>query len=192
MRRVIFNDGKLYGGISIHAPRVGCDTTSNATLYAALISIHAPRVGCDRCARPLLPVTGNFNPRTPCGVRHAATYGWKLSGIFQSTHPVWGATPGVLIWWRRRESFQSTHPVWGATALRELLKQRHQISIHAPRVGCDACGNRFHCSTWPFQSTHPVWGATVAACTVCCFFIDFNPRTPCGVRRVGGFQRDSE
>ena len=61
-----------------------------------------------------------------------------LSTVFQSTHPVWGATvkcspqvlPVVL--------FQSTHPVWGATGYR---------STQAIEFG-------------EFQSTHPVWGAT--------------------------------
>ena len=34
--------------ISIHAPRVGCDTgRGNPSGNAKAISIHAPRVGCD-------------------------------------------------------------------------------------------------------------------------------------------------
>ena len=78
---------------------------------------------------------------------------------FQSTHPVWGATTTsvtivlTLI-------FQSTHPVWGATLVRTPFctsfsnfnprtpcgvrlgdfkgyYTAQNISIHAPRVGCD-------------------------------------------------------
>ena len=35
-----------------------------------------------------------------------------------------------------------------------------KISIHAPRVGCDAVDARFYAILHTFQSTHPVWGAT--------------------------------
>ena len=34
--------------------------------------------------------------------------------------------------------FQSTHPVWGATEVSSVVDQVTVISIHAPRVGCDA------------------------------------------------------
>ena len=37
---------------------------------------------------------------------------------------------------------------------------------------------------WPFQSTHPVWGATRDGQLIPKVVIHFNPRTPCGVRRV--------
>ena len=124
----------------------------------------------------------HFNPRTPCGVRrrllvrrlgplkisiHAPRVGCDgLMGVpipevitFQSTHPVWGATHRCALH-GVHESFQSTHPVWGATRLSPFFGHFYGISIHAPRVGCDRgvqCGGSGHC--------------------------DFNPRTPCGVRR---------
>ena len=101
----------------------------------------------------------NFNPRTPCGVR--------------PLHP--GQGPG-------HRGFQSTHPVWGATGSPYTFQLTQQISIHAPRVGCDASGGqgphrpcyfnpRTPCGVRlvtqgrtfrrkSFQSTHPVWGAT--------------------------------
>ena len=34
-------------GISIHAPREGCDWDDKATKDKPIISIHAPREGCD-------------------------------------------------------------------------------------------------------------------------------------------------
>ena len=125
-----------------------------------LISIHAPRVGCD----------GGFPGPT------------RTADLFQSTHPVWGATlrggrliplPGISIHAPRvgcdgcaeqgqpaAEIFQSTHPVWGATLRPIHQEDTLEISIHAPRVGCDPL-------RW---STPPEpW--------------NFNPRTPCGVRR---------
>ena len=79
--------------ISIHAPLAGCDLvtvfsnqpdavfqsthplrgatrTRRAAHVAVHISIHAPLAGCDSDSRPGRCAAGNFNPRTPCGVRH--------------------------------------------------------------------------------------------------------------------------
>ena len=102
--------------------------------------------------------------------------------VFQSTHPMRGAT---LLWRSSQNlcSFQSTHPMRGATAIRP----------HDPQARCT------------FQSTHPMRGATAvrlgglagraisihAPHAGCDYFrrlargadSDFNPRTPCGVRR---------
>ena len=64
------------------------------------------------------------NSAHPCG-----------SGRFQSTHPGWGATIGRPDGLKGRK-FQSTHPGWGATDLERLAKDRQEVSIHAPRVGC--------------------------------------------------------
>ena len=55
--------------------------------------------------------------------------------------------------------FQSTHPVWGATF---------------SSLACPLCV--------VFQSTHPVWGATAWATRIARATMNFNPRTPCGVR----------
>ena len=78
------------------------------------ISIHAPREGCDTTALEI-------------GVDPI---------IFQSTHPVRGATMkacqaqmGLI--------FQSTHPVRGATRQALVKACWRLISIHAPREGCD-------------------------------------------------------
>ena len=37
-----------YIGVSIHAPRAGCDVTFKRRAIARAVSIHAPRAGCDR------------------------------------------------------------------------------------------------------------------------------------------------
>ena len=52
-------------GISIHAPREGCDQSRHQFIGGDFISIHAPREGCD--SRPCTSRrTGPyFNPRTP-------------------------------------------------------------------------------------------------------------------------------
>ena len=102
-----------------------------------------------------------FNPRSPRGERRAD--GAKASVGFQ---------------------FQSTLPVWGATPTARASAKSWRISIHAPRVGSDGsctitkvwmeyfnprspCGERpcwraMRSTTLGFQSTLPVWGATQA------------------------------
>ena len=103
----------------------------------------------------------NFNPRTPCGVRHSKAETQYLTG-----------------------KFQSTHPMRGATVIAQHAAQRAEISIHAPHAGCDCrdrkrgavrrhfnprtpCGVRLvhgesGRDSLRFQSTHPMRGATAA------------------------------
>ena len=106
----------ILGHISIHAPRVGSDMICCSTLIPVdSISIHAPRVGSDR-------------------LRHKKRC-WKPT--FQSTLPVWGATP------------------WGAAC--PCL-----WTYFNPR---SPCGERhvalsYNGKNIVFQSTLPVWGAT--------------------------------
>ena len=56
--------------------------------------------------------------------------------------------------------FQSTHPMRGATRVVNRGNREQIISIHAPHAGCDG-----------------TTGTPAVRVT------DFNPRTPCGVRR---------
>ena len=80
-------------------------------------------------------------------------------------------------------TFQFTHPVRGATEMGQLIPFLCQVSIHAPRAGCDQADTRllrgllrFNSRTpcgvrlcyqasigavYQFQFTHPVRGATV-------------------------------
>ncbi len=78
--------------VSIHAPRVGCDFRIYCLSLQQTVSIHAPRVGCDDTQNAL----------------------YSIQPKFQFTHPVWGATVGVI-----------------------GVVQDDGVSIHAPRVGCD-------------------------------------------------------
>ena len=61
---------KIGINISIHAPRVGSDESSEKPATKIFISIHAPRVGSD-----------DIN-----------LYIYVVLKTFQSTLPVWGAT----------------------------------------------------------------------------------------------------
>ncbi len=60
-------------------------------------------------------------------------------------------------------TFQFTHPVWGATAPQSGVNKTDNVSIHAPRVGCDV-----KCDATDETAK------------------SFNSRTPCGVRRIAG------
>ena len=123
--------------ISIHAPRAGCDQAAQTHPQDHPISIHAPRAGCDVRARlgnrgsPAFqsthPVRGatsparsavfagpNFNPRTPCGVRHHKAAETTDAGDFNPRTPC-GVRPPTSTPPIRTALFQSTHPVRGAT-----------------------------------------------------------------------------
>ena len=59
-----------------------------------------------------------------------------------------------------RIRFQSTLPVWGATPMVARSFPCLVISIHAPRVGSDDLVVNLPGLLFLFQSTLPVWGAT--------------------------------
>ena len=123
------------------------------------VSIHAPRVGCDKETQTKIPATSSFNSRTPCGVRPTSARTFVDNLIkFQFTHPVWGATPEIIlsnIW-----SVVSIHaPRVGCDSALGYQEIESRVSIHAPRVGCD------------FASNFSSLGSS-----------SFNSRTPCGVR----------
>ena len=171
--------------ISIHAPLAGCDASRSPLSFETLD--FNPRTPCG--VRPSSLSAHKFrrsyfNPRTPCGVRrasfsnqlvrvtisiHAPLAGCDvisaaqsaINWLFQSTHPLRGATRDVLQL-RIAILFQSTHPLRGATLYfpidqpcfsyfnpRTPCGVRHdagqhqvyddQISIHAPLAGCDPC-----------------------------------------------------
>ncbi len=148
--------------ISIHAPHAGCDSQSSATTMASsMISIHAPHAGCDfQLQKRQSSLFQYFNPRTPCGVRLKMTLSEKLRALFQSTHPMRGATApsdASAIF----AAFQSTHPMRGATQNILTAYAIVGISIHAPHAGCDMLYAITHMYILTkFQSTHPMRGAT--------------------------------
>ena len=146
--------------ISIHAPRMGSDYTSDQIVHCkflfqstlpgwgaterarptcrvSLISIHAPRMGSD-VARHVHRGTGrNFNPRSPDGERRCPTRSPWYWTKFQSTLPGWGATGASGKLQEAMFKFQSTLPGWGATE-----------------------ATMYPLDSTAFQSTLPGWGAT--------------------------------
>ena len=110
---------KAWARISIHAPRVGSDAMR--FYLATLCQYFNPRSPCGERRywhytqsaplnfNPRSPCgerrhvnslcagsSADFNPRSPCGERLRLFLAFPLVSIFQSTLPVWGATPGSL------------------------------------------------------------------------------------------------
>jgi len=126
------------------------------------VSIHAPRVGSDSMlAYHPAPITRGFNPRSPCGERldfNLYTIEFKNVSIHA---PRVGSDPISSRFLTYGFRFQSTLPVWGATPASHHHK-RDVVSIHAPRVGSDVARLPHAHLHLEFQSTLPVWGATIA------------------------------
>ena len=118
-------------------PARGATHGCTADRQTKKISIHAPREGCDGLASPTPPPSMNFNPRTPRGVRHDNRGGFIHAGHFNPRTP-----RGV-----RQDNYKGS--------LDNL-----DISIHAPREGCDALVPHPVKRVRQFQSTHPARGAT--------------------------------
>ena len=66
--------------VSIHAPRVGGDSSLSEAGGGTLVSIHAPRVGGDRSLSLAVVVESRFNPRPPRGGRRELL-GWAIKEI---------------------------------------------------------------------------------------------------------------
>ena len=148
--------------ISIHAPRVGSDDAPQRSgRFRPLISIHAPRVGSDTACKVVVILTGRF----------------------QSTLPVWGATLRLAV--VTQMYYISIHaprvgsdladkagngildisihaPRVGSDNSNQAQIQPTIISIHAPRVGSDVVACLVAVLEVLFQSTLPVWGATIS------------------------------
>ena len=168
--------------ISIHAPRVGSDTgrpsrAANIKRFQSTLPVWGA-TGM-RC-RPS-PSCPYFNPRSPCGERHHFRLGHQPRRQISIHAPRVGSDANEGERTRIDELFQSTLPVWGATPPGASGSSPRRISIHAPRVGSDAAGRAGHRhrrisihaprvgsdlhlpTTFQgvqFQSTLPVWGAT--------------------------------
>ena len=142
-------------------PRTPCGVRHREVVLrqdAINISIHAPLAGCDGHSGIRALLLRHFNPRTPCGVR------LKRHG---SNHDIY--------------TFQSTHPLRGATSYRHRRPHVRRISIHAPLAGCDydaGCGRDGRAI-----SIHaPLAGCDRSTGLRFPVELNFNPRTPCGVR----------
>ena len=150
------------GHISTHAPLAGRDALGVPPPDVLTISTHAPLAGRDRsgggCTRAVLPISTH----APLAGRDRQGGQVADDGVgFQPTRPLRGATRHRC---RRTPTtvFQPTRPLRGATpqplGCAVLIIT---ISTHAPLAGRDS-------------DRHPF----------CKYDSDFNPRAPCGARRM--------
>ena len=124
----------------------------------------------------------NFNPRTPHGVRPFQISALYVKEVFQSTHPSRGATTKLIPFPDLSSHFNPRTPHGVRPPRRGLRLPLGQISIHAPLTGCDDTLTASSPEHSPFQSTHPSRGATNRQAHHPAYPVDFNPRTPHGVR----------
>ena len=126
------------------------------------VSIHAPREGCDLTALIIVRPRFSFNSRTPGGVRLLRLTLLGFFRTFQFTHPGRGATyrrfgdstfpvcfnsrtPGgvrllLLLVLPLLLSFNSRTPGGVRLKRRRTIINAVNVSIHAPREGCDCQG----------------------------------------------------
>ena len=125
------------------------------------ISIHAPLTGCD-------------------------SSGWRLSVVlkkFQSTHPLRDATRGETVTSLKTLSISIHAPLTGCDFTCTSHACSCFISIHAPLTGCDIV-TLGRCSESVQISIHaPLTGCDLMEYSTFHQHINFNPRTPYGMRR---------
>ncbi len=167
------------------------------------VSIHAARVGRDPTRASISRARTRFNPRGPCGPRrslgaasieqfgvsiHAARVGRDVGSdqhfaglvAFQSTRPVWAATPRRTTDNAHRK-FQSTRPVWAATDGSRRQAGEMRVSIHAARVGRDRRRRGRRGRDGCFNPRGPC-GPRPSGPRCFSSAARFNPRGPCGPR----------
>ena len=147
-----------------------------------------------------------FNPRSPCGERHSLRLIHHAILVFQSTLPMWGATPVKLYKGSKETNFNPRSPCGERRAMLILKWAIRQISIHAPHAGSDTqaaadgavtvisihaphAGSDVHANFVPVTveriSIHaPHAGSDPAFARMTSPNVDFNPRSPCGERRI--------
>ena len=190
--------------ISTHAPRAGSDDSQQ--LAGADRLYFNPRSPCGERPPPAAspPARPNFNPRSPCGERPTRSWPTAWRTNFNPRSPC-GERPGASEPSTSMTRFQPTLPVRGATlraprrsCCRHYFNPRspcgerlalqlpvplQEISTHAPRAGSDP--DRPPGPDRGAISTHaPRAGSDRSACDRRRWRDDFNPRSPCGERRI--------
>ena len=167
--------------ISIHAPRAGCDVRPG--LCPDLCKDFNPRTPCgvrhgdgDRHGHP-----ADFNPRTPCGVRRAGRPRWQVQAHISIHAPRAGCDLTQSHHQHRHRHFNPRTPCGVRPSVRTRCSRCRRISIHAPRAGCDnrmmLCG-----SSWLNFNPRTPCGVRPLRFAAAGTTLYFNPRTPCGVR----------
>ena len=161
------------------------------------ISIHAPRMGSDTSSWSMTRSSTYFNPRSPDGERQDFIYIHYLRRYFNPRSPD-GERHEATMYPLDSTAFQSTLPGWGATRNQAPTGHHNAISIHAPRMGSDKAVWSSQLWGISFQSTLPGWGATTQSLRYCLFMGSFQSTlpgwgatTPCATHRTHSFSFQS-
>ena len=128
-------------------------------------------------------ITLCFNSRTPGGVRQTITHIIRDVKRFNSRTPGGVRHHASAITDSKIISFNSRTPGGVRPQGREIPYQGYQVSIHAPREGCDSTRSIRAIFAIEFQFTHPGRGATKVQTLLSMPICSFNSRTPGGVRQ---------
>ena len=123
-----------------------------------MISIHAPLAGCDK-----------------------STGSTSTDPIFQSTHPLRGATDTEKYDKKQNKNFNPRTPCGVRRCASMLYIVDDDISIHAPLAGCDDDILEVYFGKRDFNPRTPC-GVRPRHSISSGLKRHFNPRTPCGVR----------
>ena len=187
-------------------PMRGATDRRPRTADRVSISIHAPHAGRDNLRMRSTVPNQHFNPRAPCGARRNSCILSKISHHFNPRAPC-GARRTPISSIRRRESDFNPRAPCGARhkEMRGIINGLF-ISIHAPHAGRDArCKSNTHRINISIHAPHAGRDDIL-----CLFFLVatnisihaphagrdsrgmdlksrleyFNPRAPCGARRI--------
>ena len=165
-----------------------------------------PVRGATRPQRPRKALCPNFNPRAPCGARRDRRCGDHARADISIHAPRVGRDVQILGRVVELRAFQSTRPVWGATDIKcarlmvlpisihaprvgrdhycATAREYYAISIHAPRVGRDLRKRDFRDIVSAISIHAPRVGRDKSIIWSLCTLTNFNPRAPCGARRL--------
>ena len=117
--KVIFNCGTMKRFQST-PPAWGATMFIYSLFQSSLISIHAPRMGSDTSCIPFRRDVYHFNPRPPHGERLSRSFIGDTSSHISIHAPRRGSDFSSFLSASSGPIFQSTPPAWGATR-RELI-----------------------------------------------------------------------
>ena len=149
-------------GVSFQFTHPGRGATL-AELFEAIgrgVSIHAPREGCDMSSLICVLRCVSFNSRTPGGVRLQTQVWIRTLEEFQFTHPGRGATAVVTPRPTPPRGFNSRTPGGVRPLSSRDTALMPCVSIHAPREGCDTREDGLRWDNLMFQFKQPGRSAT--------------------------------
>ena len=126
-------------------------------------------------------VTLSFNPRSPCGERRLRRLAARCPGCFNPRSPCGERRSGTTDS-TRAARFQPTLPLRGATRRRGAQVDVPRVSTHAPLAGSDAARSGLAWDRSRFNPRSPCGERRIRSQS-CLMPRCFNPRSPCGERR---------